>query len=40
MDVYIYDMVIKSLDEKNYCEDLKYISSYVRKYNMHLNLKI
>ena len=38
MEVYVDDMLVKSMDEANHLDDLKETFSTLRKYNMKLNL--
>lgn len=38
IEVYINDMVLKTLEEESKCRALGSILNLVRKYNMHLNL--
>ena len=39
MEVYIHDMVIKAVENRDHCKDLQQIFSQIRKFNMHLNWK-
>ena len=39
MQVYVDDMVAKTTENGEHCEDLEKIFMQVRKYNMHLNPK-
>ena len=39
MEVYVADMVTKTMGEGDHCKDLQESFAQIRKFNMHLNLE-
>ena len=39
MEVYVDDMVTKTMGDGDHCKDLREIFAQIRKFNMHLNPK-